>query len=115
MCPKLDYGIWHNVNEYEQITNSAPNHSVLGTLNGLAQTLSAAGRTVGPFLSGGLFTLVTHVRKGEVLAFGVFGVIAFIGFLMSFGIRGEGLEAEGWEEEGSGEDEDEEVDGDVMR
>ncbi|TGO87638.1 hypothetical protein BPOR_0213g00090 [Botrytis porri] len=33
------------------ITNSAPNHGVLGTLNGLAQTLSAAGRAAGPFLS----------------------------------------------------------------
>ena len=57
-----------------QITNSARNHSVLGTLNGLAQTLSAAGRAAGPFLSGGLFSLATHVRpKGEALAFGVFG------------------------------------------
>lgn len=33
---------------------------------------------------------------------------------MSFGIRGESLEAEGWDEEGS-EDEDGEVDGDVRR
>lgn len=97
------------------ITNSAPNHSVLGTLNGLAQTLSAAGRAAGPFLSGGLFTLATRVWRGELLAFGVFGGITFIGFLMSFGIRNEGLEAEGWDEEGSAEDEDEEVDGDVRR
>ena len=98
-----------------QITNSAPNHSVLGTLNGLAQTLSAAGRAAGPFLSGGLFSLATHVRpKGEALAFGVFGGIAFVGFLMSFGIRGSGLEAEGWgEEDGSERDEDEEEDGGV--
>lgn len=49
-----------------------------------------------------------HVRpKGEVLAFGVFGGIAFVGFLMSFGIRDQSLEAEGWdEEEGSNADED---------
>ena len=96
-----------------QITNSAPNHSVLGTLNGLAQTLSAAGRAAGPFLSGGLFSLATHVKpKGEALAFGVFGGIALIGFLISFGIRGSGLEAEGWhEEDGSEEDENEEQDG----
>ncbi|KAJ9651281.1 hypothetical protein H2198_009435 [Neophaeococcomyces mojaviensis] len=80
------------------ITNSAPNHHVLGTLNGLAQTLSAAGRAAGPFLSGGLFTVATKVRpKGEALAFGVFGGIAFIGFLLSFGIRSAELEAEGWE------------------
>ncbi|KAI1622917.1 major facilitator superfamily domain-containing protein [Exophiala viscosa] len=90
------------------ITNSAPNHSVLGTLNGLAQTLSAAGRAVGPFLSGGLFSLATKVRpKGEALAFGLFGGIAFIGFLLSFGIRSPNLEAEGWE---SGDDADDDSD-----
>ena len=50
--------------------------------------------------------------KGEAVAFGVFGGIAFVGFLMTFGIRGASLESEGWnEEEGSenshdGEEED---------
>ena len=73
---------------------------MLGTLNGLAQTLSAAGRAVGPLISGGLFSLSTQVKpKGEALAFGLFGGIAFLGFLMSFGIRGSGLEAAGWDEE----------------
>ncbi|KAL8915788.1 MAG: hypothetical protein Q9172_006657 [Xanthocarpia lactea] len=93
------------------ITNSAPNHSVLGTINGLAQTLSAAGRAVGPFLSGALFSAATKIKpKGEALAFGVFGGITFVGFLLSFGIRGEGLEAEGFsdEEDGSEDDENEE-------
>ncbi|KAF2499389.1 MFS general substrate transporter [Lophium mytilinum] len=96
------------------ITNSAPNHNVLGTLNGLAQTLSAAGRAVGPFISGSLFTAAVHVQpKGEALAFGIFGGVSFIGFLLSFGIRGEGLEAEGWdEEEGSEANSDEEEDED---
>ncbi|RMZ83813.1 hypothetical protein DV738_g1022, partial [Chaetothyriales sp. CBS 135597] len=84
-------------NPAEQVTNSAPNHAVLGALNGLAQTLSAAGRAVGPFLSGGLFSIATKVQpKGEAMAFGVFGGIAFIGFLLSFGIRSCHLEAEGW-------------------
>ena len=92
------------------ITNSAPSHKVLGTLNGLAQTLSAAGRAAGPFISGSLFTAAVRVRpKGEALAFGVFGGIAFLGFLLSFGIRGADLESEDWEESGS---EDEEA-GDV--
>ncbi|KAG8629271.1 hypothetical protein KVT40_003136 [Elsinoe batatas] len=94
------------------ITNSAPNHAVLGSLNGLAQTLSAAGRAVGPFISGALFTASTHVRpKGEAVAFGVFGGIIFVGFLLSLGIRGEDLEAEGadeGEEEGSEDESDEE-------
>ena len=95
------------------ITNSAPSHAVLGTLNGLAQTLSAAGRAVGPFISGSLFTAATRVKpKGEALAFGIFGGISFLGFLLSFGIRGADLEAEGWadsesdEEEGSGNEAD---------
>ncbi|SPQ19920.1 2f843c17-c37a-427c-9e6d-aa7e911a35a6 [Thermothielavioides terrestris] len=47
------------------ITNSALSHETLGTLNGVAQTLSAAGRSVGPFLSGGLFTLSTRLRPKE--------------------------------------------------
>ena len=109
----------NSTNSKSQITNSAPNHNVLGTLNGLAQTLSAAGRAAGPFLSGGLFSIATHVHpKGEALAWGVFGGIAFLGFLASFGIRGKELESGEWEEdegsvgddsgsedlEGSGED-----------
>ncbi|KAK5128680.1 hypothetical protein LTR85_000013 [Meristemomyces frigidus] len=91
------------------ITNAAPSHAVLGTLNGLAQTLSAAGRAVGPFISGSLFSAATRVQpKGEALAFGVFGGIAFLGFLLSFGITGKGLEAEGWgDDSGSGGDEEE--------
>ncbi|KAF2810482.1 MFS general substrate transporter [Mytilinidion resinicola] len=98
------------------ITNSAPNHNVLGTLNGLAQTLSAAGRAVGPFISGSLFTAAVRVQpKGEALAFGIFAGVSFVGFLLSFGIRGEGLEAEGWDEEEEGsevhsDDEEEEED-----
>jgi hypothetical protein len=73
---------------------------VLGRLNGLAQSLSAAGRAAGPFLSGGLFTIATKVKpKGEALAFGVFGGVAFLGFLLSFGIRSPDLEADGWDED----------------
>ena len=84
----------------DQITNSAPDHSVLGTLNGIAQTLSAAGRAIGPFVSGALFSVSTHVKpKGEALAWGVFGGVAFVGFCLSFGIRSSKLEAEGWDEE----------------
>ncbi|WEW61486.1 hypothetical protein PRK78_006976 [Emydomyces testavorans] len=89
------------------ITNSAPDNSVLGALNGLAQTLSAAGRAAGPFLSGSLFSLATKVQpKGEALAFGVFGGIAFVGFLLSFGIRSRNLEADGWREDHNDNDDD---------
>ncbi|KAM0724226.1 hypothetical protein Q7P37_000108 [Cladosporium fusiforme] len=87
------------------ITNSAPSHAVLGTLNGLAQTLSAAGRAVGPFISGGLFTAATKVEfKGELLAFGIFGGISLVGFVLSLGIRGAELEADGWRENSDEED-----------
>ncbi|KAI8934574.1 hypothetical protein NX059_008272 [Plenodomus lindquistii] len=92
------------------ITNSAPNHNVLGTLNGLAQTLSAAGRAAGPFISGSLFTAATKIHpKGEVLPFGVFAGISLVGFLLSIGIRGESLEAEDWSDSGEDQDEEEEV------
>ncbi|KAL1599966.1 hypothetical protein SLS59_006039 [Nothophoma quercina] len=92
------------------ITNSAPNHNVLGTLNGLAQTLSAAGRAAGPFISGSLFTAATKIQpKGETLPFGLFAGISLLGFFLSFGIRGENLEAEGWSDEDEDEDEEEEV------
>ncbi|KAF2017405.1 MFS transporter-like protein [Aaosphaeria arxii CBS 175.79] len=95
------------------VTNSAPNHNVLGTLNGLAQTLSAAGRAAGPFVSGSLFTAATNIQpKGEALVFGIFGGVSFIGFLLSFGIRGDDLEAEGWSSSEDQVDEEEEIEGD---
>ena len=89
------------------ITNSARDHTVLGTLNGLAQTLSAAGRAIGPFIAGGLFSLVVRVPKGEAMAFGAFAAVTFVGFLLSFGIGGDNLEAEDWDEEEEEEEEDE--------
>jgi len=35
------------------------------------------------------------------LAWGVFGGIAFVGFLASFGVRADSLESEDWDEEGA--------------
>lgn len=85
-----------------QITNSAPNHAVLGALNGLAQTLSAAGRAVGPFLSGGLFSLGSKIKPhGVFMTFDVFAAVSFLGFVLSFGVRGRSLEAEGWDSDGN--------------
>lgn len=88
-------------------------------MNGLAQTLSAAGRTIGPFLAGGLFSLSTHVHpKGEALAFGVFGAVTFIGFLTSFGIRDPSLEAQDRDEEvegSQGDDDEDNEDDDIER
>ncbi|KAI1488025.1 major facilitator superfamily domain-containing protein, partial [Biscogniauxia mediterranea] len=84
------------------ITNSAPSHATLGTLNGIAQSLSAAGRSIGPFLSGGLFSLSTHVEpKGEVLAWGIFAGVALLGWLGTYAIHGAGLEStdDGYEDD----------------
>ncbi|KAI0395578.1 MFS general substrate transporter [Xylariaceae sp. FL0594] len=87
------------------INNSAPSNGTLGTLNGMAQTLSAAGRSVGPFLSGGLFTAATHLRpKGEALPWGLFAGISLIGWLATHAIDGRGLEST---DDGFEEDEDE--------
>ena len=63
-------------------------------------------------MSGGLFSIATKVHpKGEVLAFGVFGGVAFIGFLLSFGIRSPDLEAEGWNSEDDGSDKSDDEEG----
>lgn len=71
----------------------------------MAQTLSAAGRAVGPFISGALFSLATRVKhKGEALAFGVFAATSLIGFFLSFGIRDRSLEADDWESDSDGTD-----------
>ncbi|KAL1873984.1 hypothetical protein VTK73DRAFT_635 [Phialemonium thermophilum] len=91
------------------ITNSAPSHETLGTLNGVAQTLSAAGRSVGPFISGALFTLSTRVRpKGEALGWGIFAGIALLGWLGTYLIRGADLESGDW----IGDDDDDDDDDD---
>ncbi|KAF7889480.1 uncharacterized protein EAF02_001895 [Botrytis sinoallii] len=95
------------------ITNSAPNHGVLGTLNGLAQTLSAAGRAAGPFLSGGLFTLGTKIKNGGFLTWGVFSGIALVGFVFSWGIRGKDLESEDWSDDSSDDESDSGSGGDL--
>ncbi|KAM0417438.1 hypothetical protein ACHAPT_012587 [Fusarium lateritium] len=85
------------------ITNSAPSHASLGSLNGLAQTLSALGRSIGPFVSGALFTLSTRIHpKGEALAWSLFGGLAVCGWIASLFIHGAGLESDDWE--GSEED-----------
>jgi hypothetical protein len=56
------------------------------------------GRSIGPFVSGGLFTLSTGLQpKGEALAWSLFGGLALLGAVGSLFIRGEGLESDDWE------------------
>ncbi|KAL2753996.1 hypothetical protein ACRALDRAFT_1062967 [Sodiomyces alcalophilus JCM 7366] len=93
------------------ITNCAPNNGTLGTLNGMAQTLSAAGRSVGPFLSGALFTLSMDVQpKGEALAWGIFGGVAFLGWVGSLLIKNRGLESDDWVGNGDDDEDHDSVD-----
>lgn len=54
----------------------------------MAQTLAAAGRAGGPFISGTLFSVATHIKpKGEALPFGIFAGVSLVGFVLSMGIR----------------------------
>ena len=90
------------------INNSAPSPETLGTLNGIAQTLSAAGRSIGPFMSGALFSLSINIPgKGELLAWWIFGGVAVMGWLLSLVLNGRGLESADWEGDDEDEDEDE--------
>ncbi|KAI5456456.1 major facilitator superfamily domain-containing protein [Mariannaea sp. PMI_226] len=79
------------------ITNSAPSNASLGALNGIAQTLSALGRSFGPFVSGGLFTLSSRVQpRGEILTWTLFGGLCLIGWVASLFIKRAGLESDDW-------------------
>lgn len=46
------------------VNNACPHPSVLGTMHGIGQTLSSAGRTIGPTLGGALYGL--GLKKGVV-------------------------------------------------
>ena len=64
----------------------------------MAQTLSALGRSFGPFVSGGLFSLSINIRpKGEAIAWSVFGGLAILGWVSSLFIRRDGLESDDWQ------------------
>jgi MFS family permease len=69
------------------ITNASPKPNTLGVLNGMAQTLSAGGRAIGPFVSGALFTAGFKMDGGEWLSWGLFGGIALAGLGLSFALR----------------------------
>lgn len=65
------------------LTNSATSLRTLGTLNGLATSVSAVGRAVGPALSGSLFTL--GVKRGYIVVpFWALSLIASIAAVPTF-------------------------------
>ena len=61
---------------------------------------------MGPFLSGGLFTLSSRIEhKGELLAWGLFAGITIVGYFMALAIDGRNLESEdGGEHREQGQD-----------
>jgi MFS family permease len=90
------------------LTNSAGSMRLLGTLNGVATTMSAVGRAAGPFLAGTVFTW--GLERGYVIvAWWMLGVLAIIGAIPIFCL----VEMDGFnkvsdsddDEDGSDEDE----------
>jgi hypothetical protein len=83
------------------LTNSATSLRTLGTLNGLATSVSAVGRAVGPALGGSLFTL--GVKHGYVVVpFWALSLIAFIAAVPTFWL----VEGKGFGDDPDSEDED---------
>lgn len=71
---------------------------MLGRLNGLAQTLSAAGRSVSPLVAGSLFSLSSRMPfKGELLPFTALAGVSIFGLVLSCGIRDPRLEGQDWD------------------
>ncbi|KAK2861080.1 hypothetical protein FQN49_004559 [Arthroderma sp. PD_2] len=79
------------------LTNSAPSVRVLGTLNGVATSVSAIGRGIGPAALGGIFSI--GVKAGYmIIPWWTLAVVAFISAVPSFWI----IETDGF----TGHDED---------
>ncbi|KAK8240859.1 major facilitator superfamily domain-containing protein [Phyllosticta capitalensis] len=76
------------------LTNSASSLRVLGTLNGIATSVSAVGRAAGPAIGGALFTV--GVKHGyAILPFWVLAAISLIGAVPAFFlVEGKGFGAD---------------------
>lgn len=87
------------------LTNSAASLRTLGTLNGIATSVSAVGRAAGPAMAGAMFTV--GVKKGYVIApWWFLAAIAVIAAVPVFWlVEGEGF---GGDDEVSDEEEEEE-------
>lgn len=85
------------------LTNSAPSLRVLGTVNGLATTVSAVGRAAGPAIGGGLFTL--GVKRGYIIVpFWTLSAISALACIPTFWlVEGKGFGDDPDEDEESGE------------
>ncbi|KAK7537355.1 major facilitator superfamily domain-containing protein [Phyllosticta citribraziliensis] len=76
------------------LTNSASSLRVLGTLNGIATSVSAVGRAAGPAIGGALFTV--GVKRGyAIVPFWVLAAISLIGAVPAFFlVEGKGFSAD---------------------
>lgn len=74
------------------VNNSVSDPSVLGTIHGVAQSISSGARTLGPFLGGlGLSLGLSHNIIGAV--WWALAVEALLGWLVSWSIyEGEGIQ-----------------------
>jgi hypothetical protein len=80
------------------LTNSATSLRVLGTVNGLATSVSAVGRAAGPAIGGGLFTV--GVKRGYIIVpFWTMSAISLLAAVPTF-----------WLVEGKGFGDDEDTD-----
>ena len=79
------------------LTNSAVSLRILGTLNGVATSVSAVGRAAGPALAGLTFTLGVDIGY-VVISFWMLATVAFLGAIPVFWL----VEMEGF----GGDDED---------
>lgn len=81
------------------ITNSAESLRVLGTINGIATSLAAVGRAVGPAIGGGLFSW--GVKRGYVIVpFWTLSALSFLAVIPTFWL----VEGEGFGDDSEAED-----------
>ncbi|EJT74507.1 hypothetical protein GGTG_08347 [Gaeumannomyces tritici R3-111a-1] len=88
------------------LTNSAPSLSILGTLNGVATTLSGVGRAVGPAAGGAVFTWGVNGREYIVSGFWFLAAVAVLGAIPPWFMTEE-PEVKMADSESSGSDSDE--------
>ncbi|KEF56670.1 uncharacterized protein A1O9_06859 [Exophiala aquamarina CBS 119918] len=94
------------------LTNSAATLSVLGTLNGVATSISAIGRAAGPALAGATFTAGVNVGY-VVISWWTLAVVAVIGAVPVFAlVEMEGFAGASNDDESDDEDEDDDDDDD---
>ncbi|PHH50520.1 putative membrane protein YCR023C [Ceratocystis fimbriata CBS 114723] len=95
---------WNNLLIYGEIStvlinNSCPDSQNLGALYGIAQSLSAAGRSLGPIIAGSIFSFAVNIaHEGAMVAWCLFSAIAMGGWLGSLVIHCPELESDDYRE-----------------